>query len=82
MKIIHLEKIEITPNNGGICLSVNGEKIDLKNSTEIIIRPLERAKADEDVLFELDIKKRICYFEDYDFNLKQERIRRGQITDI
>ncbi len=61
-----LKKIEITPNGkGGMFLFINGEKVDLKDVTEIRIAPLKDEKHRKSLIFELSVEKRICFLQDY-----------------
>lgn len=62
-----IKKIEITPNGkGGIELFINGEKVDLKDTTSIHLDVL-RNEESGGVLFELSAKKRICFLQDYEY---------------
>ena len=64
-----LKEIKIIPNGkGGIQLFVNGEKVDLKDTTDIhldIYHDEERG-----MVFELSTRKRICFLTDYEQDLR------------
>lgn len=64
-----LKEIKITPNGkGGVQLFVNGEKIDLKDTTDIHL-DLSHSEGGG-MVFELSTRKRVCFLTDYEQDLR------------